>query len=222
MAGMLTDDPLFEPVMNSSNPAALVSMLADLGYPVATAGRPLDGGGESDQVCLEEEAVHRMATLAELAQATPVSTPEEQATLVDSLASQMTPCGPQACTPYASNWIVSMLKKCTWELRSSTGPVRHTGGWTHTCVYEERMYFRFVRARSTRLPNCLTINEKQCNTIVFTGVTHNCVKEVLDGDPPYTCPFNPTSDCIDLNSDHAICSTPTPPTPTVWYTPPCP
>ncbi|MFN9972127.1 MAG: hypothetical protein ACK58T_19785, partial [Phycisphaerae bacterium] len=63
MAGMLTDDPLFEPVMNSSNPAALVSMLADLGYPVATAGRPLDGGGDSDQTCPEVLEVNRLTEM---------------------------------------------------------------------------------------------------------------------------------------------------------------
>ncbi|MBL8874516.1 MAG: hypothetical protein JNM86_01830 [Phycisphaerae bacterium] len=46
MAGMLTDDPLFEPVMESENPGALVDMLASMGYPVALL-RPGSGGGET-------------------------------------------------------------------------------------------------------------------------------------------------------------------------------
>lgn len=46
MAGMLTDDPLFEPVMESENPEGLVEMLAAMGYPVASLCSG-SGGGES-------------------------------------------------------------------------------------------------------------------------------------------------------------------------------
>ncbi|MBN8596755.1 MAG: hypothetical protein J0L78_03685 [Planctomycetes bacterium] len=59
MAGMLTDDPLFEPVMESDYPAALVSMLQELGYPVAVL-RPGDGGGESDEPCPDSAELRPM------------------------------------------------------------------------------------------------------------------------------------------------------------------
>jgi hypothetical protein len=225
MAGMLTDDPLFEPVMNSSNSAALVTMLADLGYPVATAGRPLEGGGESDQVCGEDERdmLRSMAEATEFANLMQPQTESATATVLESMSQMLMTCEADPCNANTTPWAVTNTPaNCGWFLTNSKA-ITALGGVRYECTYESRRYFRFTRTRTVTLADCTTYSQAECVKVFVAGGTELCVKYIDDG-TAYVCPATPEPSCINPANPPSICVTATaPPTPTAGWGPlPCP
>lgn len=205
MAGMLTDDPLFEPVMNSTNPAALVSMLAELGYPVATAGRPLEGGGESDQTCLETMDVDRLTEFAsgvEWGLTQPIFDSASSAVTLSGVLSFLTPyCGEPNCTSkQLSPWVQGPpyhIGNCYWVLvRTQRDPIG-TGGNVVTCQYEARRATAIHRIAKFRFSNC---QELECDQfrIGYSKSSYNAESVTQLPGEAYNCPPSPSG--IDIGA----------------------
>jgi hypothetical protein len=225
MAGMLTNDPLFEPVMNSENPEALVSMLAELGYPVATAGRPLEGGGESDQTCPEVLEVNRLAEFSdavEWALDQPIGSEAADDAILAGINSFLTMCagggGPGPCTPADLSPTKPVLDRaiCFYELSRS---VPHPGGDTE-CFY--KIWKRFVQKRTIteRLANCTTrtCTERRACIVLGPEIGQSC------GSNGGTCPPVPVAGCIGNPDGDSWCSSTALPVPASWgpWTRTCP
>jgi hypothetical protein len=225
MAGMLTDDPLFEPVMNSNDPAALVAMLADLGYPVATAGRPLDGGGESDQTCpevLEMNRLTEMASGAEWGLTQPIVDEASSAAGLSGVLAFLTPyCGEQNCTPkQLSPWVQGTpyhIGSCYWVLvRTQRDPIG-TGGYVVTCQYEARRSTAIHRVAKFRFSNCQELECDQFKT-GYSKSSYNAESVTQLPGEAYNCPATPSG--IDIGAQSGCNAL----TNIVWTTgwqPPC-
>lgn len=225
MAGMLTDDPLFEPVMNSTNPAALVSMLADLGYPVATAGRPLDGGGESDQVCIEgideKRMLSAMASGVEWGMTQSIADDETVGATVDTIAAWLpkcwpiTPCTPGATGPAAMGPIVVQACNTIFDHMSMTA---QGAGYTVWCFYIERQFYTQTRSQPWVDSNCVASTCRQIRT-GSVSQTFSCTSGWNMADPPPSCPPQPACS----SGTPSICGNPNG-LPINWqqWAPPCP
>lgn len=222
MAGMLTDDPLFEPVMNSENPAALVSMLADIGYPVATAGRPVSGGGEGNPPCPDEDSMLvAMSDATEFAFATHPTSELETLGLLAAMSSMLRTCQTSPCMASTTPWVVTNIpSNCGWFLiDSSSSPVM--GGRRYDCTYQSRRYYRFLRTRNITLSDCTSFGEAECAKIAVAGETLICSTNVDDGSA-FTCPATSPS-CANSSNPSAVCSAPPPAAPQNGWGPlPCP
>jgi hypothetical protein len=222
MAGMLTDDPLFEPVMNSSNPAALVSMLAELGYPVATAGRPLEGGGESDQTCGEDTDERRMlvamANGVEWGMTQSVTDELTGQFATDGVSSFLPACIPALCVPWWTTTTGPIIPtaNCYYSyvgVSITTTP----GGFTATCSYEARRQFKQNRTITGTRLDCSTYTCSQIR-LGWAAVPVTCPFAVPAA-TPFTC--SPQPSCVGPASANAVC---TATFPTFWnpWGPPCP
>jgi hypothetical protein len=223
MAGMLTNDPLFEPVMNSENPEALVSMLAELGYPVATAGRPLDGGGESDCVGMEEEVPMLMAMASGTEWGmTQIVTDEVTSQLAtDGVLAFIPGCAPTGPTcPATITWALGAIvpqTPCTYAY-INLNITTVVGGFIATCNYEARKPFIQTRTGAGVRSNCTTYTCRQIR-IGWAAAPVSCTYAIPNA-TGFGCPPQPA--CVGPASSNAICS----PTavPTFWnpWGPPCP
>jgi hypothetical protein len=222
MAGMLTDDPLFEPVMNSSNPAALVSMLADLGYPVATAGRPLEGGGESD--CVGEEEVPMLMAMAsgvEWEMTQPIGSATDLIAASESILNQLPgPCVSQTaptCTP-KTTLTTGGSKRCIW-IKEATD-VDENGNILF-CNYRARVVFVETETHTTINADCTITRCTRSRSGHLDGNQVNCQPSMTPGGVTH-CPTAPS--CYASPPTQTVCSTLATSPLITWtaWTKPCP
>lgn len=204
MAGMLTDDPLFEPVMNSSNPAALVEMLAAFGYPVATAGRPLGEGAETN--CVGEEVtvpvLMAMAGGVEWGLTQPQETMSDLVAMSESIVGQLqlvcAQTGP-SCPPSQTS-LSGETKKCIWKTLPPT--IQH--GQLEWCNYRAQVAFVQSEYWTTVTANCSTTRCNRSRTGTLDGDPVNCIPSLTPSNISY-CPSNPT--CASVPPTQTICDT---------------
>lgn len=219
MAGMLTDDPLFEPVMESENPASLVQWLADIGYPVA-AMRIGDGGGETEEPCPDSAELRPMAESVEWAIEQPAEDDAASLAVLQQMATYSSTCT-GGCTPY-TKWINGKVVAggCIWECVSSSPDVvsATAGARVYNCIYVPKRTFSQTRLREKKDSSCVVTYCSQRRDGFGYGSAASCLFTVT---PPWptvvVCPASPS--CLSLPVPS--CSSIAPSSWTMW-SPPCP
>lgn len=199
MAGMLTDDPLFEPVMGSESPETLIEVLAEFGYFVA-ANRPENGGGHTTEPCPDQSPMLiRMAAGTEWG-ITQVIDDEASAVLVaQSVAQFLSGCAGPPCIPGATGPTTSVppvFKGCEWLFESRT-----VGTSGVTCTY--RLRSKWFESQSTpwMSTSCTPYLCSQSHYGYGFGAEVSCLQ------PPGS-PCSAIPSCANAANYNATCQTP--------------
>lgn len=180
LAGMLTDDQLFEAVMESNNPEALVSALAQLGYPVA-ALRP-GGGGESTPPCEEVAELRPMLDVTEwYIQHGPFDS-QTIGAFFPTVRSLLRSCS-DGCTPHTTPWAEFDTEECGWTLDPTAIAEYLSTGVRYHCTYIGEKKIVRTRTRNVTLADCTTYGEAECSKIRIPIETRVCTNFVPSGNP---------------------------------------
>lgn len=195
IAGMLTDDPLFEAVMGSDNPPALISMLADLGYPVAEL-RPPSGDEGPVHTCSDEAQLRWMVDIGEWGLANSSLDQEASAITLPSIISGFSRCPlPGTCIPNETPWVVQEFSgPCDWKLIDSKVVDTDQHGSWFECSYEKRKQVKQMRTRTITTMSCVNYSEFQCRSKDIVVSTATCTRYRVLVNPPGPACFN-SPDC---------------------------
>jgi hypothetical protein len=181
-------------------------MLAELGYPVATAGRPLDGGGESDCVGMEEEVpmLMAMANGVEWEMTQPLNSETEMVAASESVMNQLPgPCVAQTaptCTP-KTTLATGGTKRCIWVAELSD---KDENGQILFCNYRARVVFIETETYTTINADCSITRCSRSRTGHLDGSQVNCQPSTTPGGVTI-CPAAPS--CYPATPLQAVCNT---------------
>jgi hypothetical protein len=185
--------------MGSSNPNALVEMLAAIGYPVAEPQR--NGGGEySNPPCPDDAYMRPMVNIMEWMVDQSEEVQRDLSITIPAVSSFMssTTCGgePGTCDPWTSAWTVlpayEVPPACGWFLESTSVILNEPGVGTHySCEYVAKKSFVQHRYRTERMADCSEISRQECRKLVkvLSQITCQNFKAWLG--PAPSCPALP-------------------------------
>lgn len=215
LAGMLTDDPLFNIVQNSDTPGALVEMLVSMGYSAAAVtslAGPNEGGGETGGCIEESRMLTAMAETADWAGVGVFSTEAEAPTLVAAMAVNLMRCEPdepdcvaEQLTPWAATVTPG---SCYFALTGLRSEPRIDENYRWSCMYEIRRRFTEWRSAKFRKEDCSEVTCNREREGYTPGQTIYCMISKPDATPP-TCGFEKPISCPTPNlSEEPACKAP--------------
>lgn len=208
VAGMLTDDPLFNVVQNSDTPAALVDMLVAMGYSAASVtsltlpfGDPNNGGGETIGCVTEVPMLTAMAETADWAGVGVFTTEAEADLLVQAMAANLISCNddPECTAEQLTPWASTLSKgECYFAYVGRRSEPRIDENYRWSCMYELRRRFTEYRSAKFRKADCTEVTCYQKRVGYKSGQTIYCMIAKPDATAP-VCSFEKPSNCPTPN-----------------------
>lgn len=209
VAGMLTDDPLFNVVQSSDTPEALVDMLVSMGYSAASVtGLALppsdlgDGGGEAIGCVTEVPMLSAMAETADWAGVGTFTTEAEADLLVQAMAANLMTCqsdDPDCVAEQVTPWASTIVKgECYFAYVGRRSEPRIDENYRWSCMYELRRRFTEFRSAKFRKSDCSEVTCYQKRVGYKSGQTIYCLISKPDATAP-VCSFEKPSNCPTPN-----------------------
>ena len=208
VAGMLTDDPLFNVVQNSETPGALVDMLVSMGYSAASVtsltvpqGGNGEGGGEMTGCVSEAPMLTAMAQTADWAGVGVFATEAEADLLVQAMAANLFVCAddPDCTAEQLTPWASTLSKgECYFAYVGRRSEPRIDENYRWSCMYELRRRFTEYRSAKFRKADCTEVTCYQKRVGYKSGQTIYCMIAKPDATAP-VCSFEKPSNCPTPN-----------------------